>query len=49
VHRSLTVADRVYVLERGGISYSGDPAPLTEEATLNKSYFGTSAPPLNVT
>lgn len=42
VHRSLTVADRVYVLERGRISYSGDPAPLTDEHTLNEFYFGAS-------
>ncbi len=40
VHRSLTVADRVYVLERGRVTYSGDPAPLTDEATLNELYFG---------
>ena len=43
VHRSLAVADRVYVLERGRISYSGDPAPLTDEATLNEFYFGASS------
>ncbi len=40
VHRSLTVADRVYVLERGRVSYSGDPAPLTDEKTLHEFYFG---------
>ncbi len=43
VHRSLTVADRVYVLERGRITYAGDPEPLTDESTLNEFYFGTSA------
>jgi len=43
VHRSLAVADRVYVLERGRITYAGDPEPLTDEATLNEFYFGTSA------
>ncbi len=42
VHRSLTVADRVYVLERGRVTYSGDPEPLTDEATLNDFYFGTT-------
>ena len=42
VHRSLTVADRVYVLERGRVSYSGDPGPLSDEATLNEFYFGTA-------
>jgi len=42
VHRSLTVADRVYVLERGRVTYSGDPEPLTDETTLNDFYFGTT-------
>jgi len=40
VRRSVTVADRVYVLERGRVSYSGDPAPLADERTLNEFYFG---------
>ena len=40
VHRSLSVADRVYVLERGRVSYSGDPTPLTDEETLHEFYFG---------
>lgn len=43
VHRSLTVADRVYVLERGRVTYRGDPEPLTDEATLNELYFGSSS------
>lgn len=43
VHRSLAVADRVYVLERGRITYAGDPEPLTDEDTLSEFYFGTSA------
>jgi len=43
VHRSLTVADRVYVLERGRVSYSGDPKPLSDEKTLNDFYFGRAA------
>lgn len=43
VHRTLAVADRVYVLERGRITYAGDPEPLTDEDTLNELYFGTSA------
>ena len=42
VHRSLTVADRVYVLERGRISYSGEPGPLRDDDTLNEFYFGTT-------
>ncbi len=41
VHRSLSVADRVYVLDRGRISYSGSPQPLTDPETLNQFYFGT--------
>ena len=41
VHRSLSVADRVYVLERGRVTYSGDPAPLGDPETLNALYFGT--------
>jgi branched-chain amino acid transport system ATP-binding protein len=42
VHRALTVADRVYVLDRGRVSYSGEPGPLTDQATLDGFYFGTS-------
>ena len=45
VHRALTVADRVYVLERGRVSYSGDPGPLADEETLNQFYFGTASAP----
>jgi hypothetical protein len=29
------------VLERGAISYAGDPAPLHEESVLHKACFGT--------
>ena len=46
VHRCLSVADRVYVLERGRVSYAGDPAVLSNEKTLNDFYFGTSLSPL---
>ena len=42
VHRSLAVADRVYILERGRITYHGAPEPLADEATLNAFYFGTT-------
>ncbi len=43
VHRSLAVADRVYVLERGRVTYAGGPEPLADERTLNEFYFGASA------
>jgi len=43
VHRSLAVADRVYVLERGRVSYSGPPEPLADEEVLNQFYFGAGA------
>lgn len=43
VHRSLAVADRVYVLERGRITYAGEPGPLNDEAALHEFYFGQSA------
>lgn len=46
VHRSLAVADRVYVLERGRVSYSGPPEPLADEVTLSQFYFGVEAPRL---
>jgi len=40
VHRSLSIADRVYVLERGRVSYAGDPAALNDDEALNDFYFG---------
>lgn len=40
VHRSLNVADRVYVLDRGQINYSGSPDPLRDAAVLDRFYFG---------
>jgi len=40
VHRSLALADRAYVLERGRISFSGEPAELLDEARLREAYFG---------
>jgi branched-chain amino acid transport system ATP-binding protein len=41
VYRSLGVADRVYVVERGRISFSGSPAELRRNETLQEAYFGT--------
>ena len=43
VHRCLAIADRVYVLERGRVTYSGPPDPLNDEALLDQFYFGKSA------
>ena len=43
VHRGLSLADRVYVLDRGRISYSGDPAPLADKDALDRLYFGDQA------
>ncbi len=40
VHRSAALADRAYVLERGRVSYDGNPAALTDEQTLRDAYFG---------
>jgi branched-chain amino acid transport system ATP-binding protein len=42
-HRCLAVADRVYVLERGRISYGGPPSDLIGDDMLRKAYFGTAA------
>jgi len=40
VYRSLALADRVYVLERGQVSFSGSPADLQHQPTLRAAYFG---------
>lgn len=40
VHRCLTIADRVYVLDRGIVSYAGDPEPLNDPGVLERFYFG---------
>jgi branched-chain amino acid transport system ATP-binding protein len=39
-HRALATVDRVYVLEKGRISYAGDPAGLLSNETLRRAYFG---------
>ena len=41
VHRSLALADRAYVLERGHVSFVGDPRELLDESRLEAAYFGT--------
>ncbi len=40
VHRSLELADRVYVLDRGHISFEGRPEQLSDEERLREAYFG---------
>jgi branched-chain amino acid transport system ATP-binding protein len=40
IHRSLAVADRVYLLERGHISFSGTPTELQQHEALHQAYFG---------
>lgn len=40
VHRSLALADRVYVLERGRVSFGGSPADLRHQHALHVAYFG---------
>jgi branched-chain amino acid transport system ATP-binding protein len=43
VHRSLAIADHAYVLERGQVSFSGDPQELLDEERLREAYFGRSS------
>lgn len=40
-HRCLRVADRVYVLERGAVSYEGPPQGLLANDRLRQAYFGS--------
>ena len=40
VHRCLELADRVYVLDRGRISFQGRPEELADEQRLREAYFG---------
>jgi acetoacetyl-CoA synthetase len=42
VHRSLAIADQVYVLDHGVITFFGKPDQLRGEETLWKVYFGNS-------
>jgi branched-chain amino acid transport system ATP-binding protein len=41
VHRSLAVADRVYVLERGSVVFCGTSAEVHQHPALHRAYFGT--------
>jgi branched-chain amino acid transport system ATP-binding protein len=40
VHRALAQADRVYVMERGHVSFTGTPAELDRLDVLHAAYFG---------
>lgn len=42
VHRSLTVSDRVYVLERGHVVFCGTPDEVYQHPALHKAYFGAA-------
>ena len=41
VHRSLAIADRVYVLERGRVIFCGTPTEVHQHPALHQAYFGT--------
>ncbi len=45
VHRSLAVANRVYVLERGHVVFAGTPAEVHQHPALHQAYFGAERPP----
>lgn len=40
VHRSLAVADRAYIIERGRIALSGTAGALSQDARVKEAYFG---------
>lgn len=40
VHRSLSIADRAYILERGRITLSGTAVELSENSAVQEAYFG---------
>src|SRR5204863_771775 len=49
VTRALAVADRAYVVEKGGIGYSGTAAALAaDEEFVRSSYLGDTADPVPV-
>ena len=43
IHRSLSIADRAYILERGHVSFNGTPSELEHDEILHLAYFGSSA------
>ena len=40
VHRSLAVADRAYIIERGRITLSGTAEALSRDKYVKEAYFG---------
>jgi branched-chain amino acid transport system ATP-binding protein len=48
VRRTLTEAQRAYILETGRIVLGGDTAELREEEKVRKAYFGTKQPNCDV-
>ncbi len=46
IHRSLLIADRAYILERGQVSFCGTPTDLQQNETLHRAYFGDPTPRL---
>ncbi|TAL10173.1 MAG: ATP-binding cassette domain-containing protein, partial [Chloroflexota bacterium] len=44
-YRALSVADRVYVIERGRVSFNGVSRDLEQEKALRDAYFGTREDP----
>jgi branched-chain amino acid transport system ATP-binding protein len=45
VSRALAIADHVYILDRGRISFSGSPASIAESEIMNRYLgAGTSQP-----
>jgi branched-chain amino acid transport system ATP-binding protein len=40
VHRSLSIADRAYILERGRVTLTGSAQELIENQEIQGAYFG---------
>ena len=40
VHRSLSIADRAYILERGRVTLTGSAQELIENQEIQEAYFG---------
>jgi branched-chain amino acid transport system ATP-binding protein len=43
-HRSLSIADHAYVLDRGRITYDGPAHELDDPELLSEAYFGSARP-----
>jgi branched-chain amino acid transport system ATP-binding protein len=44
---ALSVADRAYVLQSGGITHSGTAPAISQDPALVRAYLGAAAPPLD--